>query len=1068
MDDSGSRPRPFKRQRVEQYKRGSVMRVEVQNFMTYKHAVIEPGPKLNLVLGPNGTGKSSLVCAICVGLAGRTNLLGRAEDVSSFVRKGSQSGWVEITLSSGDPMRPHKVRREINARDNHSTWHLNGRECRMKDVEELARQRLKVQLENLCQFLPQDKVVEFARMKPVDLLEATEKAIGNGELFEQHKQLIDVRKQLADHDHHKEALEASLQGLRDENARNTRDVQNLRRRDELLEQVRLAQGKLPWLQFEEKRVEWQAEKQVLNQQKRDLQQFEQKREENEGPLAERQALLERLQRDKKRLEREVRETDAKLSGDGGLEDRVLKAVEEANGKEEEIRNLERQAAERERRTAELERDVEELGAQVAALPPVGDQGELGQRRGELLREHRDVSAQDGSIGSQLVELRGEAEALQRTRQQSIDTLRRIDSSKHQRLMALNNRHNGILEAHRWLQANRARFRGHVYGPIAVELECPDQQHLKYLEQQIGGHLAFFVTQFSEDQDLLIEELKNLNFRPSIANFTDDPNTPIQHPQGEPTQYARYGVSQTLDQVFTAPAVVKKVLCDLVMINQAYVGDSRTQVEQLLAECPRIANLYTPQANYRRTRSKYNAAAESTQVSDIRPARLLGGNGGAADGAERTEAQAMIQRCDQELQSLDGQLKEVQAAKAEKEAQLRGIKAQIAEIDKQIKAAAQKGTSLRTRLKTKQGELERLRNQPDPRKREPKLRREMAAAQERAFTLALEFAQVQASMAEKMAQFAAVDLGAREAHMQCEVMKEASRARQQRFQRMKDLVAQLDRHVKQLAEVARAAKARAEELAPNLEELKEQWDAAGLPEDREALTAYMEERQMEADAMMIANPAALRQYNERCKQIAEQEHQLETLEEQRQLARDTLDTVSGEWLPRLKEIVEQVSETFSQNFMSVGCAGEVVLHEAPGEDYEKYAIEIRVKFRDSEELQTLDANRQSGGERSVSTILYLIALQGVTVTPFRVVDEINQGMDPINERKVFMQLVDAACREGTPQCFLLTPKLLPDLPFSKDVTVLQIMNGGHVQEVATNFSMEKLLGRQRMQVLSATA
>ncbi len=36
---------------------------------------------------------------------------------------------------------------------------------------------------------------------------------------------------------------------------------------------------------------------------------------------------------------------------------------------------------------------------------------------------------------------------------------------------------------------------------------------------------------------------------------------------------------------------------------------------------------------------------------------------------------------------------------------------------------------------------------------------------------------------------------------------------------------------------------------------------------------------------------------------------------------------------------------------------------------------------------------------MSTILYLIALQDVTVTPFRVVDEINQGMDPINERKV---------------------------------------------------------------------
>lgn len=40
-------------------------------------------------------------------------------------------------------------------------------------------------------------------------------------------------------------------------------------------------------------------------------------------------------------------------------------------------------------------------------------------------------------------------------------------------------------------------------------------------------------------------------------------------------------------------------------------------------------------------------------------------------------------------------------------------------------------------------------------------------------------------------------------------------------------------------------------------------------------------------------------------------------------------------------------------------------------------------------QVLTSSRQSGGERSVCTILYLIALQGVTECPFRVVDEINQ-------------------------------------------------------------------------------
>ena len=40
------------------------------------------------------------------------------------------------------------------------------------------------------------------------------------------------------------------------------------------------------------------------------------------------------------------------------------------------------------------------------------------------------------------------------------------------------------------------------------------------------------------------------------------------------------------------------------------------------------------------------------------------------------------------------------------------------------------------------------------------------------------------------------------------------------------------------------------------------------------------------------------------------------------------------------------------------------------------------------LQVLDANVHSG-ERSVSTILYLMAMQDLQRSPFRVVDEINQ-------------------------------------------------------------------------------
>ena len=60
-----------------------------------------------------------------------------------------------------------------------------------------------------------------------------------------------------------------------------------------------------------------------------------------------------------------------------------------------------------------------------------------------------------------------------------------------------------------------------------------------------------------------------------------------------------------------------------------------------------------------------------------------------------------------------------------------------------------------------------------------------------------------------------------------------------------------------------------------------------------------------------------------------------------------------------------------------------------ENFDKYAIEIWVKFRSADKVQMLDSHLQSGGERSVATIIYLISLQEFTICPFRIVDEINQ-------------------------------------------------------------------------------
>lgn len=50
------------------FKPGAIVRIKLTDFVTYTSAEFFPGPRLNMVIGPNGTGKSTLVCAICLGL----------------------------------------------------------------------------------------------------------------------------------------------------------------------------------------------------------------------------------------------------------------------------------------------------------------------------------------------------------------------------------------------------------------------------------------------------------------------------------------------------------------------------------------------------------------------------------------------------------------------------------------------------------------------------------------------------------------------------------------------------------------------------------------------------------------------------------------------------------------------------------------------------------------------------------------------------------------------------------------------------------------------------------------
>lgn len=63
-----------KRSTRTEFKRGSIVRMRMHNFVTYDDCELYPGPRLNVIMGPNGSGKSTIVCGLALGLGGTTNV----------------------------------------------------------------------------------------------------------------------------------------------------------------------------------------------------------------------------------------------------------------------------------------------------------------------------------------------------------------------------------------------------------------------------------------------------------------------------------------------------------------------------------------------------------------------------------------------------------------------------------------------------------------------------------------------------------------------------------------------------------------------------------------------------------------------------------------------------------------------------------------------------------------------------------------------------------------------------------------------------------------------------------
>ncbi|GME50281.1 RecF/RecN/SMC [Neofusicoccum parvum] len=900
---------------------GSIVRVKLTNFVTYTSAEFQLGPSLNMIIGPNGTGKSTLVCAICLGLGWGPQHLGRAKELGEFVKHGAREAEIEIELCKGPRQNSNPViRRVIRREGNKTSWSLNGQPTIHKEVTKLCRS-FSIQIDNLCQFLPQDRVVEFAALNPVQLLEQTQRAAAADQMNEWHEQLKDMRKEQKTKADARNREQDILRDLQNRHNLQRADVERMQERQTLTEKLHAYERVRPFVHYRTAKERYDESRQTVADAKQELRDLQMRDQPTLEALEEKRVYYNQVDQVVKQRTKLAERMGRNAEG---VRQRMNDMQTQIDDKEKQ-RDIEKKSnRERTNQRDRLQREVELIEKRMQERPPEFDPAAYNERVREKQRAARELQTENQDFIQKRQEIQQRIRAIEGQKQQAEREVENLKSQAGQQSNKLRQLSLDTWKAWDWIQKNRNLFTADVFGPPIVSCSVTDHRFANAIESmfQKGDFLSFTVLN-RRDFSILSNKFQNMGLKDvHIKEAVRSLNT--WRPLMSNDELRQYDLSGWLIDYISGPDpnTIEKEKSDLQKIRGEFEGlqtkkeTCEMKRDQLQVELDEMAQ-------------RREAIDSETDELILRKGQL------AIDYANAVKT----------LLDLHQDVYEAEIVLAEAKSEL-----QILE------------------------ELSQT------------IRREIAEHQENIRRLTTERDRLK--------------------HEAQRLVNEVNRIHAERSPEEEDLVANIQEGI--------------------------------TLEDLEAEIASFQAR---LTLLHGGDPNAIRDFERRARNIDELEQKLRNSDAELEELQERINEIKSQWEPELDALVQKISDAFSFNFSKIGCAGQVSIYKA--EDFAEWAIQIQVKFREQEQLSILDSHRQSGGERAVSTIFYLMALQSLARSPFRVVDEINQGMDPRNERMVHERMVDIACQEHTSQYFLITPKLLHGLKFHPRMTVHCIASGEYM-------------------------
>lgn len=1054
---------------------GSIIRCKLTNFMSYKFTEFHFGPQMNLIIGPNGTGKSTFVCAVCIGLGGKLVNLGKESmNTDDFIKDTEDFSEIELELKDMEGNETFLITTELR-RKQKTKWYVNKVSVSEQEVKRLLKV-FNIQLDNLCQFLPQDRVSKFADLKGEDLLKEIERCYQNGELLEQHEQIIALKNTLSTQIKYFEDANHVLKELKEKNQMLVDNVERHRKYLELQEELKQLELVLPYVEYQDIR------------RKRDLAyaEFEAARidyEEFINSMAPLEVQLQSSGENLKNIKEKVTELNIEKAKYKKDADMISKRCENLSSQISkmfrDIEEYEYKLSEAQKSYSETKQEIRAIEDDLKKLDVVNDddlaklKSKRTSIRNEMMEIEERMSTERGGIAPN-------ERFIERMKNSIMDEQRKLTSTDRLNLLDSRRFHKTI-EAVKLIR--RLDNKEGVFEPAIISINIKDAKIAAIAEAIIPQNVLNAVVVKNRDAYNRMSNYLYDKYKCTISMRTLGDDFNIENDRIDRDTLKRLGFDGFLSDFLSGPKELIQMLCENASINKIPIsikGLSGAQKERISSEVEadrlNLVKYVSDEQIYTMNRSKFGRKQVFTNIKSFDSRSTIFSSGLSEE--QRLQINERINSLNEEIGTLKETINKsreavnvVKKERDDKALELNDVEAKIHHLvmlKKQRSKLEHKLEIFKARLQVKKKEFKDLKNANNSGGRsnifaeiqtlleeKDKMMVDKKEIQIKRIRTDSQLLRESISLLEQENRIASVEALAENINLQKEDKKNSVRKLKSLYEeskvRFKKVQHEYKAKVAELTPEERAAlSAKIKLLAGDVKTEDEEQSCLSKEKIMLQLDQVKSEMQLHTRS---GGEGSVERLAENKAKLNELERQLPEKQEEIDQLKEEIRQKSDLWEQELRKVVRLVDQDFSENMSQIASGGGVALVNTnesiaaadadtaiSNNSNNEWKLEIRVSFRDGQEPTLFNGAQHSGGEKSTTTAVFLNSLQGLTRTPFRVVDEINQGLDARNERRVHEMIVRGVEKENSSQYFLITPKLLSDLHYSRAMKVHCIFAG----------------------------